>query len=311
METTTALGAFLRTRRAQLRPEDAGLTPYPGRRRVPGLRREELALLAGVSATYYTRLEQGHSANASDGVLDALARALRLTGDERAHLYDLARPARPGRAPQHRPAKARPATRQLIDAMPQVPAAVLDRGNDVLAWNALGHALLAGHLDPTAPDRPADRPNLTRLLFLDPHTRELHARWEEDARTAVAALRLAVGRYPEDRRLAQLVGQLAIQSPEFAAMWARHPVRDCAVGSKSFRHPLVGPLELQFESLPLSDGTTHRLLLYSAAPDSPSAAALALLSGTLDAGTRGAGTRGAGTLDAGTRGAGTPSVGRE
>ncbi|MFJ5884411.1 helix-turn-helix domain-containing protein [Kitasatospora cineracea] len=296
METTTALGAFLRTRRAQLRPEDAGLTPYPGRRRVPGLRREELALLAGVSATYYTRLEQGHSANASDGVLDALARALRLTGDERAHLYDLARPARPGRTPQHRPAKARPATRQLIDAMPQVPAAVLDRGNDVLAWNALGHALLAGHLDPTAPDRPADRPNLTRLLFLDPHTRELHARWEEDARTAVAALRLAVGRYPEDRRLAQLVGQLAIQSPEFAAMWARHPVRDCAVGSKSFRHPLVGPLELQFESLPLSDGTTHRLLLYSAAPDSPSAAALALLSGT---------------LDAGTRGAGTPSVGRE
>ncbi|MEU3497351.1 helix-turn-helix transcriptional regulator [Kitasatospora cineracea] len=293
METTTALGEFLRTRRAQLRPEDAGLTPYPGRRRVPGLRREELALLAGVSATYYTRLEQGHSANASDGVLDALARALRLTGDERAHLYDLARPARPGRTPQHRPAKARPATRQLIDAMPQVPAAVLDRGNDVLAWNALGHALLAGHLDPTAPDRPADRPNLTRLLFLDPHTRELHARWEEDARTAVAALRLAVGRYPEDRRLAQLVGQLTIQSPEFAAMWARHPVRDCAVGSKSFRHPLVGPLELQFESLPLSDGTTHRLLLYSAAPDSPSAAALALLTGTLGTGTAGTGTLGA------------------
>ncbi len=304
METTTALGEFLRTRRAQLRPEDAGLTPYPGRRRVPGLRREELALLAGVSATYYTRLEQGHSANASDGVLDALARALRLTGDERAHLYDLARPARPGRAPQHRPAKARPATRQLIDAMPQVPAAVLDRGNDVLAWNALGHALLAGHLDPTAPDRPADRPNLTRLLFLDPHTRELHARWEEDARTAVAALRLAVGRYPEDRRLAQLVGQLAIQSEEFAAMWARHPVRDCAVGSKSFRHPLVGPLELQFESLPLSDGTTHRLLLYSAAPGSPSAAALALLAGTLGPETAGAGTPGAGTTGPGTPGAG-------
>ncbi|MFE2351814.1 helix-turn-helix domain-containing protein [Kitasatospora cineracea] len=314
METTTALGEFLRTRRAQLRPEDAGLTPYPGRRRVPGLRREELALLAGVSATYYTRLEQGHSANASDGVLDALARALRLTGDERAHLYDLARPARPGRAPQHRPAKARPATRQLIDAMPQVPAAVLDRGNDVLAWNALGHALLAGHLDPTAPDRPADRPNLTRLLFLDPHTRELHARWEEDARTAVAALRLAVGRYPEDRRLAQLVGQLTIQSPEFAAMWARHPVRDCAVGSKSFRHPLVGPLELQFESLPLSDGTTHRLLLYSAAPDSPSAAALALLTGTLGTGTLGTGTFETGTLGAGTLGterAAEIPVGRE
>ncbi|MDR3034343.1 MAG: helix-turn-helix transcriptional regulator [Kitasatospora sp.] len=288
METTTALGEFLRTRRAQLRPEDAGLTPYPGRRRVPGLRREELALLAGVSATYYTRLEQGHSANASDGVLDALARALRLTGDERAHLYDLARPSRTGRTTAYRPAKVRPATKQLIDAMPQVPAVVLDRGNDVLAWNALGHALLAGHLDPTAPDRPADRPNLTRLLFLDPHTRELHARWEEDARTAVAALRLAVGRYPEDRRLAQLVGQLAIQSPEFAAMWARHPVRDCAVGSKSLRHPLVGPLELQFESLPLSDGTTHRLLLYSAAPDSPSAAALALLTRTLGAGTLGA-----------------------
>ncbi|RAJ41880.1 helix-turn-helix protein [Kitasatospora sp. SolWspMP-SS2h] len=278
METSTALGDFLRNRRARLRPEDAGLTPYPNRRRVPGLRREELAMLAGVSVTYYTRLEQGHSANASDGVLDALARALRLTGDERAHLYDLARPARAGRTPQDRPAKVRPATRHLIDAMPQVPAVVLDRGNDVLAWNALGHALLAGHLDPTGPDRPADRPNLTRLLFLDPHTRELHARWEEDAKVAVAALRLAVGRHPQDRRLAHLVGQLAIQSPEFAALWARHPVRDCAVGSKSFRHPLVGPMELHFESLPLSDGTTHRVLLYGAAPDSPSAAALALLS---------------------------------
>ncbi|MFB7949676.1 helix-turn-helix domain-containing protein [Kitasatospora phosalacinea] len=281
METSTALGEFLRNRRARLRPEDAGLTPYPGRRRVPGLRREELALLAGVSVTYYTRLEQGHSANASDGVLDALARALRLTPDERAHLYDLARPSRVRRAPQHRPARVRPATKHLIDAMPHVPAVVLDRGNDVLAWNALGHALLAGHLNPTSPDRPADRPNLTRLLFLDPHTRELHTRWDEDARTAVAALRLAVGRHPEDHRLARLVGELAIQSPEFAALWARHPVRDCTVGTKSFHHPLVGPLDLDFESLPLSDGTTHRLLLHTATPATPSAAALALLAGTL------------------------------
>ncbi|GAA1935622.1 helix-turn-helix domain-containing protein [Kitasatospora viridis] len=277
MDTTTALGEFLRNRRARLRPEDVGLTPIGNRRRVPGLRREELAQLAGVSVTYYTRLEQGQSANASDGVLDAIARALRLNPDEHAHLRNLARPQRAGRAPAARPERARAATRQLIEAMDRVPAVVLDRCNEVLAWNRLGHALLAGHLDPAAPDRPAERPNLTRLLFLDPHTRELYAHWEEETRVALAALRLTVGQHPQDRRLAELVGELAIQSPAFSALWAKHPVRACTTGRKQLRHPLVGELELAFETLPLSDGSGHRMLLYSAAPDSPSAAALELL----------------------------------
>ncbi|WP_035858972.1 helix-turn-helix domain-containing protein [Kitasatospora cheerisanensis] len=282
MHTSTDLGEFLRSRRAQLRPQDVGLNATDSRRRVPGLRREELALLAGVSVTYYTRLEQGQSVNASDGVLDAVARALRLDRDEHAHLRDLARPrkaANRGAAPK--PDRVRPATRQLIAAMDRVPAVVLDRRNNVLAWNPLGHALLAGHLDRDSPDRPAERPNLTRLLFLDPHTRELYTHWESETRVALAALRLTVGRHPEDRQLAELVGHLAIHSPEFAALWARHPVRECTVGSKSFHHPLVGELDLAFESLTTSDGSGHRVLLYSAEPGSPSAAALGLLAGTL------------------------------
>ncbi|MFJ1757011.1 helix-turn-helix domain-containing protein [Kitasatospora sp. NPDC088134] len=284
METSTALGDFLRSRRARLRPADVGLASMPGRRRVPGLRREELALLAGVSVTYYTRLEQGQSGNASDGVLDALARALRLDRDEHAHLRDLARPRRSARLavePEPAPEQVRAATRQLVEAMDRVPAVVLDRANDVLTWNRLGHALLAGHLAADAPERPEDRPNLTALLFLDPHTRELYPRWAEEAEVALAALRLTVGRHPADRRLAGLVGRLAIHSAEFAELWARHPVRECTVGEKSFRHPLVGALDLSFESLRTSDGADHRLLLYSAVPGSPSAAALDLLAATL------------------------------
>lgn len=283
METPTALGEFLRNRRAQLRPEDVGLNPGVNRRRVPGLRREELAILAGVSMTYYTRLEQGQSANASDGVLDALAQALRLDRDEHAHLRNLARPQRAKRVPVVRPERVRAATRHLINAMTRVPAVVLDRRNDVLAWNPLGHALLAGHLAPDSPDLVVERPNLTRLLFLDPHTRELYTHWNEEARVALAALRLVVGRHPEDRRLAQLVGELAIQSPMFAALWSRHPVRNCTVGTKSFHHPLVGAMELHFESMRFSDESGHRTLLYSAEPGTASAAALELLADTVAA----------------------------
>jgi transcriptional regulator with XRE-family HTH domain len=283
METSTALGEFLRNRRAQLRPEDVGLNPVGTRRRVPGLRREELAMLAGVSITYYTRLEQGQSANASDGVLDAVARALRLNPDEHAHLRNLARPKRAKRVPPLRPERARAATRHLLNAMTQVPAVALDRCNDVLAWNPLGHALLASHLAPSSPDHLAERPNLTRLLFLDPHTRELYTRWEEETRVALAALRLAVGEHPEDQRLAQLVGQLSIQSPVFAALWSRHPVRNCTVGTKSFHHPLVGAMELAFESMRLSDDSGHRILFYSAEPGTASAAALNLLATTVAA----------------------------
>ncbi|GAA2793611.1 helix-turn-helix transcriptional regulator [Kitasatospora sp. CM 4170] len=271
------LGEFLRTRRARLRPEDVGLVAYGTRRRVPGLRREELAQLAGVSITYYTRLEQGQSRNVSDEVLDAVARALRLDADEHAHLRNLARPARAakGRGAE-RFERVRPAVRQLIGAMADVPAVVVGRRNEVLAWNPLGHALLAGHLDPAAPDRPADRPNLSRLLFLDPRTRALYPRWETEARAQVAFLRLAAGRHPNDRQLAELIGELSMKSAEFAALWSGHPVHDCLFGTKELRHPVVGGLALAFEALPLPEAG-HRMLLYSAAPGSSAEAGLRLL----------------------------------
>ncbi|GAA2745595.1 MULTISPECIES: helix-turn-helix transcriptional regulator [Kitasatospora] len=276
MDTPTELGEFLRTRRARLRPEDVGLVSYGARRRVPGLRREELAQLAGVSAAYYTRLEQGQSGNASEAVLDALARALRLSEDEHAHLRNLARPGRARRRPPERPESVRPAVRQLIAAL-DVPVIVLDRRSEVLAWNPLGHALIAGHLDPTAPDRPADRPNLQRMLFLDPHTRELYPLWEEEARRAVASLRLAAGRHSDDRRLAELVGELLMKSPEFADLWARHPVRNCVSGVKLFHHPVVGELELTFETLRTADESGQWMLMYSAEQGSVAEAGLRLL----------------------------------
>ncbi|KJK56978.1 helix-turn-helix transcriptional regulator [Saccharothrix sp. ST-888] len=277
MDTPTELGEFLRTRRARLLPEDVGLVSYGARRRVPGLRREELAQLAGVSAAYYTRLEQGQSSNASEAVLDALARALRLSDDEHAHLRNLARPSRAKRRPPERPECVRPATKQLIAAMDGVPVLVMDRRSDVLAWNAMGHALVAGHLDPNAPDRPADRPNLQRMLFLDPHTRELYPDWEEEARRAVSSLRLVAGRHADDRRLAELIGELLMKSADFATLWSRHPVRNCISGVKSLHHPVVGAMELDFETLRVADESGHWMLLFSAGPSSPGEAGLRLL----------------------------------
>ncbi|KUJ64521.1 XRE family transcriptional regulator [Streptomyces albus subsp. albus] len=297
MDTPAELGDFLRTRRARLQPEDVGLVSYGSRRRVPGLRREELAQLAGVSVAYYTRLEQGQSQNASDAVLDAIARALRLTPDEHAHLRNLARPAGAAPRPAPRPEHARRGTRQLIAAL-DVPALVVDARFDVLAWNPLGHALLAGHLSPDSPYRPADRPNAQRMLFLDPHTRELYPDWEGEARRAVSSLRLAAGERPDDRRLAELVGELTMKSPEFGTLWARHPVRKCAFGSKSFHHPLVGRMDLAFEMARLPESDGHGLLMYSAEPGSPSEAALGLLAASAVPADAAAGARG----DAGTAG---------
>ncbi|GAA3139185.1 helix-turn-helix transcriptional regulator [Planomonospora alba] len=278
MDRARELGDFLKSRRAALDPGELGLRTYGTRRRVSGLRREELAMLAGVSVTHYTRLEQGRAAGASDSVLDALARALRLTEDETAHLKHLARPSAAARPAPARPEHASRSARRLLEAMTEVPALVLDRRNDILAWNRLGHALLAGHLGAAAPDDPAARPNLTRLLFLDEHFRELYPDWPEEATLAVASLRLTAGRHPDDRRLAELVGRLAIQSEEFATRWARHPVRTCTSGVKRFHHPVVGPMELYFENLLIPGGSGQRIIAYSAEPGSPSEAALRLLS---------------------------------
>jgi transcriptional regulator with XRE-family HTH domain len=241
------------------------------------LRREELAQLAGVSATYYTRLEQGQSTNASESVIDALARALELDDDERAHLRDLARPAQAKRRRRARPEAADPSTVRLIAAMADIPALVMGPRTEVLAWNPLAHALLAGHHDVDAPTRPADRPNLTRMLFLDAHTRELYSRWDEEAARAGASLRLVAGRHRDDRELADLVGELTLKSHEFASLWSRHPVHNCVAGVKHFHHPEIGDLELEFQVLLLPDDSGHRIMTYTAVPGTPSAAAIRLL----------------------------------
>ncbi|NWL11042.1 transcriptional regulator [Paenarthrobacter nitroguajacolicus] len=276
MGTYSELGEFLRIRRASLQPEDVGVLNY-GIRRVPGLRREELAMLAGVSTTYYTRLEQGLSTNASEAVIDAVARALNLSKDERVHLFNLARPGKTKRRTPAKPDKVRPGTLRLIQSMPGTPAVVLGRRSEVLAWNALGHRLVAGHLDFAAPEAPSTRPNMTRLLFLDDHTRELYTRWPEEARRAVASLRLVAGKSADDHELASLVGELTLKSPDFAKLWARHPVENCMSGVKYLHHPEVGYLELNFEVLTPPDESGHRVLLYAADPESAAEGALQLL----------------------------------
>ncbi len=273
------LGNFLRTRRARVSPEGSGLVGYGGRRRVPGLRREELAQLAGISAAYYTRLEQGQSRNASEAVLDAIARVLRLDEGETAHLHTLARATSRARR-RARPEKLRASLRIMIDALDPNPAMVIGRCADVLAWNRTAHALLAGHLEFTAPQRAADRPNLARLVFLDPHTKELYVDWPRKTRDAVAYLRLSAGRFPDDTHLTALVGELSIASPEFAALWAAHPVRDCAANTRNYHHPLVGTLALTDELLRLPDDHGQGVVIFTAEPNSPSAAALALLADT-------------------------------
>jgi transcriptional regulator with XRE-family HTH domain len=273
------LGEFLRARRAQLTPEGAGITSY-GARRVPGLRREELAQLAGVSATYYTRLEQGQSTNASESVIDSIGRALNLNDDEKVHLHDLARPAKAKRRAPGKPDQARPGTIRLLNAMTSVPTVIMGRRNEVLAWNPLGHLLVAGHTDFDAPTRPSDRPNLTRMLFLDPHTRDLYRSWRDEASLAVASLRFIAAQHQDDAELTRLIGELTLKSVDFAAMWARHPVQQCVSGVKRFRHPEVGDLDLSFEVLHLPGASGQRMMTHSAELGSTDAAALELLLAT-------------------------------
>ncbi|WP_156760051.1 helix-turn-helix transcriptional regulator [Microbacterium karelineae] len=272
----TELGEFLRSRRDRLSPDAVGVRSY-GRRRVPGLRREELAQLAGVSVTYLTRLEQGQSQNASDAVIGALARALRLDGDEVAHLFALAHPAPAARRRREADEAPKPGAVRLLHAMTEVPAVLLGRCGDVLAWNRLGHLLLAGHLDAEAPECDDERPNLIRMLFLDAHTRELHAEWEDEAELAVASLRYVAAQFADDRRLAEIVGELSLHSRDFARLWAGHAVRLCTSGTKRLRHPEVGALTLSYEVLHLPEGDGQRILTYTATEGAPSGAALRLL----------------------------------
>ncbi|MEU8776868.1 helix-turn-helix transcriptional regulator [Streptomyces sp. NPDC048606] len=273
-----SLGAYLKTRRNRVTPADVGLRTYGTARRVSGLRREELAQLAGVSAGYYTRLEQGQPGTASAQVLDALANVLRLDPAEKTHLHNLAR-QRAG-SPLTRPRPERPHRRvlSLLESLGDgTQAVVLGRRGDVLAWNRTGHALVAEHVDFEAPHDPARRPSVPRMFFLDPLTRDLHRNWDELARVHVAYLRLTAGRHPTDARLAELIGELAMRSQDFAKLWAKGDVADCTAGAMSLRHPTVGDLDVDYQVWLQPDSPDHRLEVYTPR-DTPSADALRLLS---------------------------------
>ncbi|WUU81047.1 helix-turn-helix transcriptional regulator [Streptomyces cellulosae] len=280
-DRTSPLGAFLKARRARLSPDDVGLPRYGDRRRVPGLRREEVALLAGVSAGYYTRLEQGRQGNASPEVLDALARALHLAPAERDHLHDLSSTAahRTRRATAPGCAETVPVDlRTLLTTMAaHVPALVVGRHNDVLAWNRTGHALLAPHLDFAAPDNPAARPNLSRLVFLDAPTRALYRDWPVKARAVVGNLRILTARNPGDTCLAALVAELTAQSVEFKSLWDAHTVAPCGRDVHALAHPAAGELTVTQQTFDVPKEPGQSLVTFTAEPGSRSAAALEAL----------------------------------
>jgi transcriptional regulator with XRE-family HTH domain len=265
---------FLASRRARITPEQAGLPIYGGNRRVAGLRREEVALLAGVSVDYYTRLERGNVHGVSEGVLDALARALQLDDAERGHLFDLARAANtmaPSPRRRSAPQRVRPGVHRILDAM-DAPADLRNGRRDILAANRLGYALYSEmFIDPV---RPA---NVARFVFLSPRAREFFKDWEGSANDIVANLRTEAGRNPHDRGLQDLVGELSTRSQEFRTRWAAHNVRQHQTGRKQLHHPVVGDLELTYEVLALPADPGLSLVVYGAEPGSASQDGLKLL----------------------------------
>jgi transcriptional regulator with XRE-family HTH domain len=277
LDVVESLGAFLKSRRDRVTPARIGLRTYGTARRVPGLRREELAQLAGMSAGYYTRLEQGQAETASEQVLDALARVLQLDEIETVHLHNLARqPAGRGLSepPREEP---HPRVLALLESLGDTtPAIVLGRRGDVLAWNRAGHALKAEHVAFDAPADPAHRPSIPRMFFLDPLTRDMHRNWDEVASAHVAFLRLTAGRYPTDARLAELIGELTMGSDEFATMWAAGDVADCTVGTMDLQHPTIGAVSVAYQVWLQPDSPDHRLEIYTP-NDASSADALRLL----------------------------------
>jgi transcriptional regulator with XRE-family HTH domain len=265
---------FLTTRRAKLTPTQAGLPAYGGRRRVPGLRREEVALLAGISIEYYTRLERGNARGVSDEVLDALARALQLDEVERAHLIDLVRTANAAPPARRRatPQRVRPSVQCLLDSMTGTAAFLRNGRLDILAANQLGYALYA----PAFAD-PARAVNLARFIFLDPKSTEFYGDWDGIAHAAVGSLRAEAGRAPDDRALTELVGELSVCSPQFRVRWAAHDLDYYRSGVQPFHHPLVGDLTLDYDVLELPADPGQSIVAYSAEPGSPAREALDLL----------------------------------
>ncbi|HEY3725591.1 MAG TPA: helix-turn-helix transcriptional regulator [Solirubrobacteraceae bacterium] len=274
MDVRSEIREFLTSRRGRVTPEQAGLVAY-GPRRVPGLRREEVAVLAGVSVPYYTRLERGDTSGVSESVLEALARALQLDDAERAHLFDLARAVQPTVAPRRRrPPKQpiRPSVQHILDAITGAAAFVRNGRLDILAANPLGQALYSPMFD--SPVRP---PNSARFIFLDPHSSDFYPDWNKAANDVVAVLRSEAGRDPYDRCLSDLVGELSTQSNEFRTLWAQHNVRQHITGIKHFHHPVVGELGLTYDRLELVADAGLTIFTYTAEPGSRDEETLNLL----------------------------------
>jgi transcriptional regulator with XRE-family HTH domain len=270
----TELGRFLRARRAAIGPTEVGLPAGTGTRRTPGLRREELATLAGVSIDYYTRLERGKETRPSPAVVDALSGALRLNDDERDYLRELAaQAARRAPEPRRRPTRAvRPSARLLLETLRPNPAYVVSRTYDLLAANPAGLALLHG-----LADWPERQRNTIRYTFLHPASRELYPDWEQRAKACVAQLRAIAGADPDASELAELVGELIVKSPDFNRLWERYEVRTVGTGEKIFRHPTVGSMTLTHEVLNLNQTGGQRMVVYLAPLGSPEHDAMCLL----------------------------------
>jgi transcriptional regulator with XRE-family HTH domain len=269
MSEQNELGRFLKSRRARIDPGQSGIEAN-ARRRVAGLRREEVASLAGISVEYYVRLEQGRASRPSEAVLDAIGRALRLDADERRYLDGLARPRPSMRSP--RPERVRTELTQLLGMMDRVPAMVINHRMDVLAWNRLAAQLFFDFESVTPRER-----NLARFGFLDADSKERFIDWQDVARATVGTLRLATSHHDDDEVLATLLGELMMKSEQFRTLWAGRDVKQRTHGSKRFRHPVVGELTLRFENFDLPGETGQRLVAFSPEPASPAASALELL----------------------------------
>jgi transcriptional regulator with XRE-family HTH domain len=266
VDTKTEVRDFLTSRRAKITPKEAGLTAY-GTRQVPGLRREEVATLAGVSVDYYNRMERGNLAGVSEGVLEAIAGALRLDAAERAHLFDLARASKDRAAGRRRSPDrqtVRPSVEWMIDAMTGAAAFVVNSRQDILAANHLGRAFYAPVFESRTPA------NMARFTYLDPRAKDFFTDWNRTAKECVAALRTQAGRDPFDRGLSDLVGELSTQCAEFAALWATHDVRLHRKAEKHFNHPLVGDLTLRYERLAVDGDPGLEIFAYLAEPGSRS-----------------------------------------